>query len=526
MLRRPSARLTRPTSRETFRDPDGVEIRPAQRASITIALMLASVLQALDTTIANVALPHIRGSLSATSEQMGWVLTSYIVAAAIMTPLSGALANRFGRKKLLAASVAGFTITSALCGMSQSLFQIVLFRLLQGLCGASIMPLSQVVFLEINPPHRQGRAAALWGMGVLIGPIMGPLVGGWLTDNYSWRWVFFINVPLGLLALVGILSSIHESRTRRSPFDYLGFASLALGVGALQVMLDRGELLDWFDSPEVCFEALIAGLSLYIFIIQTTTARHPFVSSALFSDWNFLVGCVLMFIVSGVMLASLTLLPLLLQDLMNYPVTQAGIVMAPRGVGAFLTMAIMGRFIGRIDSRVLLGVGFGLVAWSVWQLSELSPQMDDRVIVLSGFIQGTGTGLVWLVLAAVTFTTLAPALRYEGTAFFNLARNIGGSLGIAATQALLARNIQILHARLAEHIDAYVAHRHYGTLYDFASGHGLAVLNAVVTRQASFMAFNNDFRLLFWATLGVMPLALLLRTWGDASRTRPATLVE
>ncbi|HTT01496.1 MAG TPA: DHA2 family efflux MFS transporter permease subunit [Steroidobacteraceae bacterium] len=491
------------------------------RGLITVAVMLASVLQALDTTIANVALPHIRGSLSATLEQMGWVLTSYIVASAIMTPLSGWLATRVGRKKVLVVSVAGFTIASALCGMAQSLSQLVLFRLLQGLCGAALVPLSQAVLLDINPPERHGRATAIWAMGVLVGPIIGPTLGGWLTDNYTWRWVFYINVPFGILSALGVSSFLHETQSRRTPFDFFGFATLSLFIGLLQIMLDRGPLRDWFGSTEIWLEALGAALALYLFLVHTLTARHPFVSLALFRDRNFTLGSLYIFIIGVVLFGCLALLPPLLQDLMGYPVTTTGFVTAPRGVGAFLTMALVARLMGRVDARLLIGGGLCATALSLWMMCGFSPQMDARLVIWSGFLQGIGTGLAYVPLAAVAFATLGPQYRYEGTAMFNLLRNVGSSIGIGVMQALLTRNTQIMHSSLAAHVSAFGAR--VLPPYDLATSHGLAALNAAVTRQAQMIAYNDDFKLLLLLSLAMLPLVLMLRS--GSSRPADATLV-
>lgn len=488
-----------------------MQLRAGQRGAITVSVMLASILQALDTTIANVALPHIRGSLSATTEQMGWVLTSYIVAAAIMTPLSGWLSTRYGMKKVLAVSIIGFTLTSALCGAATSLSQLVLFRTLQGLCGAALIPLSQAVLLDINPPEHHGRATAIWGMGVLIGPIIGPVLGGWLTDNYNWRWIFYINVPFGVLSALGVWTFMHESVTRRLRFDFFGFTTLSLAVGALQIFLDRGELLDWFGSREIWIEAIVAGTSLYLFIVHTLTARQPFVSPSLFKDWNFTAGNIFIFVVGVVLFATLALLPPLLQDLMGYPVTTTGIVTSTRGIGAFFTMAIVGRLVGKVDVRLLIGSGLIATAVSLWMMCGMSLQMDDHIIGWAGFVQGIGTGFAYVPLAAASFATLSPAFRAEGTAMFNLLRNIGSSIGISIMQALLTRNTQIVHAQLAEHVASYGGQLGYAVPYDLGTDHGLAALNAMVTRQAAMIAYNNDFKALLVLTVVVLPLLLMLK---------------
>src|ERR1700736_6377923 len=326
----------------------GGPARAPHRVLITLSVMLASIMQALDNTIANVALPRIQGSLSATQDQMTWVLTSYIVAAAIMTPLSGWLAGRIGRRRVFLYSVVGFTIASALCGLAQSLPEIVLARVLQGLCGAALVPMSQAVLLDINPPEKHARAMAIWVMAVTIGPILGPALGGWLTDNYNWRWVFYINVPFGILAAIGTISFLSETPLRKSRFDFFGFATLSLAIGAFQVMLDRGQLQDWFSSTEICVEAALAAVAFYLFMVHTLTARNSFVNPGLFRDRNFDVGCVAIFTFGVVLFATLALLPPMLQDLLGYPVVTIGWVTAPRGVGVLIATLMVGRLISWI----------------------------------------------------------------------------------------------------------------------------------------------------------------------------------
>ncbi|HEY4375410.1 MAG TPA: DHA2 family efflux MFS transporter permease subunit, partial [Burkholderiales bacterium] len=393
--------------------------RGLHRGLITTTVMLASIMQALDNTIANVALPRIQGSLSTTQDQMTWVLTSYIICAAIMTPLSGWLAGQVGRKKVFIISVVGFTIASALCGLAQSLPEIVAARMAQGLCGAALIPMSQAVLLDINPPERHAKAMALWVMGVTIGPILGPALGGWLTENYNWRWVFYINVPFGILAFLGIWLFMPETEIRKSRFDFFGFASLSLGIGSLQLMLDRGQLLDWFSSTEIIIEAVIAGLAFYLFIVHMlTTDKKPFLSPELFKDRNYLTGNIFIFIVGVVLFATLALLPPLLQDLMHYPVVLTGMVTAPRGLGTLLAMFVVSRMMGKIDARLIIAVGFAITAASLWWMTNFYLQMDKYPVIWSGFIQGLGTGFVYVPLASVTFATLDTHFRNEGTALF------------------------------------------------------------------------------------------------------------
>ena len=375
----------------TEHDVSGAPDRVAptvNRAAITISIMLATIMQAIDTTIANVALPHIQGSLSAAQDQITWVLTSYIVAAAIMTPLTGWLAGAFGIKRVFLISVIGFTVASALCGLADSLAQMVLFRLLQGVCGAALMPLSQAVLLRINPPERHGQAMAVWGTGAMVGPIAGPALGGWLTDSYNWRWVFYINLPVGIIAFLGILFFIHEARhLRRERFDFFGFGALAVAIGALQMLLDRGELKDWFHSTEIWIEATVAGLSLYLFVVHTiTTSQPPFLNRALLRDPNFVASNVLMFFIGVIMFATLALQPTMLQQLMNYPVATAGLVTAPRGIGTMVAMFLVGRIINRVDNRLLILGGLALTTISLYQMSGFTLVMDAQPIVVSGLI--------------------------------------------------------------------------------------------------------------------------------------------
>jgi MFS transporter, DHA2 family, multidrug resistance protein len=492
--------------------PQADKIDGPRRMLITVSVMLASIMQSLDNTIANVALPRIQGSVSATQDQMAWVLTSYIVAAAIMTPLSGWLAGQIGRKRVFLYSVTGFTVASMFCGLAQSLPQIVLARLLQGLCGAALVPLSQAVLLDINPPERLARAMAVWVMGVTLGPIIGPALGGWLTENYNWRWVFYINVPFGILAFLGIFSFLPEAAIRKSRFDFFGFTALSVAIATFQIMLDRGQLKDWFSSTEIRIEATVAAVAFYLFVIHMlTTTGQRFVSPGLFKDRNFLTGNVFVFIIGVVLFATLALLPPLLQDLLNYPVATAGLVTAPRGVGTLAAMFIVGRIMGKVDIRLIIGTGFALTALASWQMTGFDLQMDSATVVWSGLWQGLGTGFVYVPLTAAAFATLTPALRNEGTAIFSLTRNVGSSIGISVVNTLLTRNTQIMHATLGEHVTRYSPMLRAQLPVGPPSMHTLAALNATVTEQGSMVAYNNDFKLMMVLSLAAIPLVVLLR---------------
>jgi DHA2 family multidrug resistance protein len=489
--------------------------RPINRTMITISIMLATIIQALDGTIANVALPHMQGSLSASQDQITWVLTSFIVAAAIATPLNGWLVDRFGLKRVFLVSVAGFTAASVLCGISATLTEIVVARMLQGVFGAALVPLSQSVLLDINPREKHGSAMAVWGMGVMIGPILGPTLGGWLTDSYSWRWVFFINVPIGALAFWGIWRYIHGTDpARRIRFDAFGFVTLSIAIGALQMLLDRGEQNDWFGSTETWVELILTTLAFAYFIGHTLTrpAGQSFVDFRLLKNANYVTGLLLIFIVGMVLFATRALMPTMLQGLMGYPAKLAGLVTAPSGLGTMAAMMIVGRLTGKVDFRLLLGVGFAITAFSLWQMMHYTLVLSQSDIVWPGVIQGVGLGLVFVPLSAATFATLSPQMRAEGTALYSLVRNIGSSIGIALVQALLVRNTQIAHASLATQINpANPAVRDPMSLYDMATQAGPALINGEITRQASMIAYVDDYRLMMLLTLAVIPMLLLIR---------------
>jgi MFS transporter, DHA2 family, multidrug resistance protein len=482
---------------------------------ITISVMLATIMQALDSTIANVALPRMQGTLSATQDEMGWVLTSYIVASAIAIPLMGWLANEFGRRRVFLISIVVFTIASALCGIAETLPQIVLFRFLQGVGGAALVPLSQAVLFDINSPKDFGRAMSIWGIGVTLGPILGPALGGWLTDNYSWRWVFYINLPIGVLTFLGLFFTLPERRNAQSSrFDFFGFATLSIGLASLQLMLDRGQLLDWFSSVEIVVEAVVAGLGFYLFLVHMFSTPKPFINPGLFKDRNFVASNVFIFLVGVVLFATLALLPPMLQNQLRYPVVLTGLVTAPRGFGTLAGMLLVGRLIGRFDVRIIMAVGLALTAYSLWQMTQYSLLMGYWPIVISGIVQGLGVGLVYVPLSTVAFTTLPQQLRNEGTAFFNLLRNAGSAIGISVVMFLLTQNTQRLHASLAEHITPYNAASNPAALsahVDTATTAGLAALNAMITDQATMIAYIDDFRLMMVMTLLTIPFLLLIR---------------
>ncbi len=483
---------------------------------ITLSVMLATIMQALDTTIANVALPHMQGSMSATQDQISWVLTSYIVAAAIFMPLTGFLTARFGRKRIFIWTVVGFTVASMMCGAAQNLTQIVLFRMLQGVFGAGLVPLSQSVLLDSYPKEKHGSAMALWGMGVMVGPILGPMLGGWLTENYSWRWVFYINLPFGLLAWYGLKNYLQETaidHARR--FDLQGFAYLSLAIGALQMMLDRGESQDWFASREVVIEGTLAALSCYLFIAHIFTDRKPFIEPELFRDRNFTLGLIAIFIIGIILLASMALLPPFMQSLMGYPVIDIGYLLAPRGIGTMFAMFVVGKLLRNVDPRHTILAGLVLTVYSLWEMTWFNTDITGWTIVRNGIVQGLGLGFIFVPLSTITFATLDRRYRDEGTALFSLMRNIGSSIGISVVITKLAQNTQANHAAFADYITPFSVPLRQAVesgVYNLGTDQGLLGIDSEVTRQAATLAYLQDFRLMMWVTACAVPLILLLRS--------------
>nr|UXE44794.1 multidrug export protein EmrB [uncultured bacterium] len=492
------------------------------RGMITACIICATLLQSLDQTIANVALPYMQGSFSASYDEITWVLTTYITAAAIMTAPVGWMAARFGRKRLFIACIIGFTITSILCGAAQSLEQIVLFRLAQGVCSAALVPLSQAILFDIYPPERRGFAMAIWGTGVMIGPILGPTLGGYLTEMYNWRYVFYINLPFGVLATLGLIAFMPDTAGQtRMRFDWLGFSVLAIGIGALQMLLDRGNKLDWFNSTEIIIQAVLAGLGIYLFLVHMAWAPRPLIRPILFRDANFSAGLVLMFAVGTILVSSISLMAPWLQTLGNYPVATAGLLMAPRGLGNLVTIVLCGRLVTYIDPRWLCAIGLLVQCWTFWVMTGWTPDVSAQEVAITIAIQGAGLGLVFTPLQVLAFATLAPNLRTEGAALFSLARNIGAAIGVSVTTSVLAHNAQALHEVIGASVNPFNR-----TLQALASANdwldptgrqGAAMLDHMVTHQAQIIAYINDYVLMIITTMPALLLLLLMRHPGRSA---------
>lgn len=478
---------------------------------ITVSIMLATIMQVLDTTIANVALPSMQGSLGAAQDQINWVLTSYIVAAAIMTPVTGWLSDRMGLRELFIASVAGFVVTSMLCGMATSLVEMVTFRTLQGICGAALVPLSQTVLLNINTREEHGRAMAIWGAGIMVGPIIGPTLGGWLTETFDWRFVFYVNLPVGILALAGLILFLPRSPRRERSFDFFGFAMLSIAIGALQMMLDRGEQVEWFSSVETWIYLWLTISGAWAFVWHITGREHAFMDPHLFRDSNFVMALVMIFMVGVILLAGLALMPPMLQNIFGYPVVTTGMVLAPRGVGTMISMIVVGRLVGKVDARLLILTGLVLTAISLWQMSQFSLNMDARPIIVSGVVQGLGLGLVFVPLSTTAFATLDVKYRADAAALFSLVRNIGSSIGISAVSVMLAHNIIIARGDITSALTPFNPNVDQMSALGLDPATTTAILNSTVQTQASFIAYVDDFRLMMYVTIVAIPLVLLLR---------------
>jgi MFS transporter, DHA2 family, multidrug resistance protein len=497
-----------------------------RRNMVTICAMTATIMQALDTTIANVALPYMQGSLSASQDQINWVLTSYIVAAAIMTAPVGWIANRFGRKRIFIICSGGFTIASVLCGLAQDINQMVLFRLLQGVFGAALVPLSQAVMLDSYALHERAKAMSIWGMGVMMGPIMGPSLGAWLTETYSWHWVFFVNIPFGIVTVLGLVAFMDETKADRDlRFDWFGFAALAVGIGAMQVALDRGEQLGWLESNEIIAEIIVSIVGFYYFFAHSLTTAKPFIQFAIFKDRNFVGGCVFMAVMGLVLFSTMALSSPYLQNVIGYPIITAGLLLASRGCGTFVAMMLVGRMMRYIEARTLIIAGLSLTCLSLYYMTGWTDQTGVPEIVTLSIVQGFGFGLVFVPLSTVAFLTLPNHLRTDGTSMLTLMRNVASSIGISVVIAQLTEGSRRVYAVLNEHVTPFNhamqmpdVHR----LLDMTTDAGRALADVMLGLQSQIIAFSLDYQMVMLFTLCAIPLAIMIGSTKAALRKQSA----
>ena len=492
---------------------DRPEVEVRHRALLSLFILSGVIIQVLDATIANVALPHMQASLGATPESISWVLTSYIIATAMVTPISGWLAMRYGMRTLFLMSVSVFVGASLLCGLATNLPQMVVFRIIQGIGGASLGPLGQSIMLNIYRPSDHPRAMSLFGIGLMVGPIVGPILGGWLTDNFEWRWVFLVNLPVGLVCLAGLWWLMPQIKGSSRPFDLTGWALIATALAAFQLLLDRGGHVDWFDSAECWVEAVMAGCAAWMFCIHTAMAPRPLFPLALLRDRNLLIGAILMFMLGVLQMAALALLPSMLQSLFGYPVLTTGLVVATRGIGMIAAMWVGGRTLHVIGARIMMGSGMLLLSYSMWLMTGWSLEMDQGPILLNGIIQGVAIGFIFLPVSMLTFATLPSHFRTDGASLTNLSRNVGGSIGIALASAVLARNVQVSHSDLAAHVTPYNLPLDPSLLNGYGdAGEGvMRMADGLITRQASMIAFLDVYHMMLIVSLCALPIAFFVR---------------
>jgi DHA2 family multidrug resistance protein len=485
-----------------------------ERILITVPVLIASILHSLALTTAYIALPNMKGNLSATPDQAGWIITSFLVSNAIGVAATGWFSVRFGRKRVFLAAVGGFTLSSMLCATATTLDQIVLYRILQGTLSAPILPLSQAIMLDTYPRERHSFAMTTWSLAMILGPVLGPSLGAVLTEEFSWRAIFYINIPFGALGLIGCILTVPETERREQHLDWLGFLSLAVAVGSFQLMLDRGERNDWFQSREIVLEALLAALALYVFMVHSATTRRPFLNFAVFRDHNFVIGVVLIFLFGLNVFSALLLMPLFLQEIQGYPVTAAGVVISARGIGTGIGMMTAGRLANRIHYRYIIAGALVIISIPSSFMLTWTDEVPAASVIFVNITTGYGIGLLWVCLTTATFTTLPTAVRTEGAALFALIRVIGASIGVSLFVSVLARSTQVNYGVLVEHIHDF--NEAFGLLQEGSamsmdSLTGVARLSRMVAHQAQTIAFLNDFKLLVATTLLGIPLALLFR---------------
>jgi DHA2 family multidrug resistance protein len=490
---------------------------------IASAVMLATFMEVLDTSVANVSLPHIAGTLSASTEEATWVLTSYLVANAVILPISGWLSSYFGRKRLLITCIIIFTLSSALCGAATSMSMLIAARVLQGIGGGVLQPTAQAVLMESFPFEKRGQAMAVYAMGIIVAPIIGPTLGGWITDNYSWRWIFYINIPVGIAAVLMAAWFIENppylKRAKGSRIDYLGFALMTVCLATFQLVLDTGQQNDWFESKQIVLLSVVSVVSLVAFVIRELTIEEPIVNLRVLANRNFGVGTLLMTVVGGVLYGTTALLPLFLQTLLGYPAVQSGLAVSPRGIGSMASMIIVGRLVGKIDSRLLMTFGFFVLAVSMYMLAGITLEIGMPNIVWPNVINGFAMGFIFVPLTTTATGTLSREQMGNAAGIYSLMRNLGGGLGISAVTTLLARGAQQHQAVMVSHLTPYDPafqqrmQQLQGVFGSSPQGvqKAYAAVYGVLVRQANLLAFVDNFRLLTFVCLACIPLVFLLR---------------
>lgn len=489
---------------------------------IALTVMLPTLIEIVDMSVVNVSLDHIRGSLSAGIDESTWAITSYLVSNAIVIPITGWLSRLFGRKKYLIASIAMFTISSFLCGSAWSLRSLVIFRIIQGIGGGALQPLSQSILLEAFPPQKHGMAMAIFGVGIMFGPIIGPLLGGWITDNWSWRWIFYINVPIGIISILLSIFVIHDPpymKRVKMKIDYPGLLLLALGLGSLQFVLDKGQREDWFSSSLIVTFSIISAVSLILFVILELFSENPVINLRLFKDRTFTTGNILMFFAFFNLFGSIVLLPIYLQTLMGYTSFLAGLVLGPGGIATMFALPIAGKFVEKRNPKIILIAGISICALSTYLMSKFTLHADFFNISIPRVVLGIGMGFLFIPLTTMTLSHIPRERMTDATAMYNLLRNIGGSVGVAFVTTIIARRAQFHHLRLVEHLtpfnNIYIEIKRYAGALQSYKGMGFINPDAFIYRdllsQANMKAFNDAFFLLSVLMMIILPLVLLMK---------------
>jgi MFS transporter, DHA2 family, multidrug resistance protein len=502
---------------------------PAKRRLIMLVVMAATIMQLIDTTIANVALPHMRASLGATQDQISWVLTSYAVATAIAIPTTGFIESRIGRRNLFLVSLAGFIASSALCGISGSIEMIVGARILQGLFGAFITPLGQAIIYDSFPDEDRPRTMAIWAMGAMVAPIVGPLLGGWLTDHWSWRWVYFINIPIGIPTFLFAAAILDRGNAAARKLDWRGYLLIAAGLTALQLLLDRGTTLDWFDSTEICIELGLCVAALWMFGVHSYFSPAPLIPREVWLDRNVLAAAMITFVNSGSMIMSATLVSLMVQGMMGYDTIDAGLVSLPRGIAMAFTMMLAGKLVTLVDVRLIIASGLLIISGGFWIMTGFAPGMDASLIMMAAALQGIGFGFVMLPVNLMSFATIAPQLRTESAALMALFRYLGMSVMLSVATAIIARGVQVSHSEQAAHISNETMPMLNAGLMEQLGFRGQALygmLDIEINRQAIMIAYDNVFWLMTFVTLFVLPTLLLVRWAGSKPTDAEPAMME
>jgi len=497
---------------------------------ITFAVMSATLIQVLDTTIVNVALPHMAGQLGASTDQISWVLTSYLVSSAIVMPLTGYFADIVGRKRFLLISVTGFVIASALCGIAQNLVEIVAFRLLQGVFGAALVPLSQAIMGDAYPLHERGKAMAIWGLGVMVGPVLGPTLGGWLTEVASWRWTFYINVPVGALSIFLASQYVRETGRKARRMDWTGLILLGSGIAGLQYLLDRGTQQDWFAANDIRIATVlaVAGVAGFVFWSVARGGRALF-DVRIFEDRNFAVACIAMSALGLGLFGGMVMQPILLESLLDYPIVTTGLVMAPRGVATAIAMIVVGRLVSRMDARIIVGVGMVVSAIASWTMTRWSVEVSPWAIIWPGLLQGFGLGLIFVPLSTIAYLTLPRSRMAEAAGIYSLVRTIGASVGISIVTTLMSHESQVNWNELGANITLYnPAVRAYLQSLHLSptDPHALALIAGQIAQESLMNAMLDAFKLTAWSFVLMLPLVFIMRAGRPGGGPRPPAVAD